>query len=486
MSSGLLPLLSSTKHPRVLLVGDMILDRYQHGNTHRISPEAPIPVLAATHEELRLGGCGNVAANLAALGAQVRCVAVVGDDVGAARIRDLLVEAGCSADDLVVDSERPTICKTRLVSQNQQLLRIDEEVIGAPVKATETALLAAIEGALPDVDIVVVSDYGKGVLCSAVLDRLLRAPGRPRVLVDPKGKDYSIYRGASIITPNRLEAETATGLVLDSKEAIREAANTLCADLSLDAAIITLGPQGMFCRLGDGSDEWSIPSRARSVYDVTGAGDTVISVLAYTLALGAQMEQAMRLATVAAGVTVQRFGVAAITAVDIRSALVEGGSSRSKVLERADLLQQLASERARGRRVVFTNGCFDVLHVGHLAYLQESRSFGDLLVVGVNTDASVKRLKGPERPVNTETDRMALLAGLECVSFVTVFDDDTPLELIESLTPDVLVKGADWADKGVVGREWVEQHGGHVVLADLKDGYSTTNTLARVRKREGV
>lgn len=484
MSAGLLSLLSATEHPRVLLVGDMILDRYQYGDTQRISPEAPIPVLAATREELRLGGCGNVAANLAALGATVRCVAVVGGDAGAAQIRKLLGDAGCGVDGLVVDASRPTICKTRLVSQNQQLLRIDEEIVGHPSAAVEAALLQAINGAIDEVDIVVVSDYGKGVLCKAVLDRVLRAPGRPRVLVDPKGKDYSIYRGASIITPNRLEAETATGLALDCKEAIREAANTLCAQLDLDAAIITLGSQGMFCRLADGSGEWSIPSRARSVYDVTGAGDTVISVLAHTLALGAEMEQALRLATVAAGVTVQRFGVAAITAGDIRGALVEGGSTRGKVLQRAELLEQLGAERTRGRRIVFTNGCFDVLHVGHLAYLQESRSFGDLLVVGVNSDASVRRLKGDQRPVNAQDDRMALLAGLECVSYVTVFDEDTPLKLIESLTPQVLVKGEDWADKGVVGREWVEQHGGHVVLAEMKDGYSTTNTLARIRTGE--
>jgi len=485
MSSALLPLLSPSEHPRVLLVGDMILDRYQHGSTHRISPEAPIPVLAATREELRLGGCGNVAANLAALGAQVRCVAVVGDDGGAAAIRGLLSEAGCSIDSLVVDTSRPTICKTRLVSQNQQLLRIDEEVVGPPSPEVEAALLQAIEGAIGDAEIVVVSDYGKGVLCEAVLDRLLRAPNRPRVLVDPKGKDYSIYRGASIITPNKLEAETATGLVLDSKESIRQAADRLCADLDLEAAIITLGPQGMYCRMGDGSGEWSIPARTRSVYDVTGAGDTVIAVLAQILALGAGMEQAMRLATVAAGITVQRFGVAAITAGDIRNALVEGGSTRDKVLQHDDLLAQLSSERARGRRIVFTNGCFDVLHVGHLTYLQESRSFGDVLVVGVNSDASVRRLKGEERPVNAEDDRMALLAGLECVSFVTVFDDDTPLQLIQSLTPDVLVKGEDWADKGVVGRDWVEEHGGHVVLASMKDGYSTTNTLARIRGGDG-
>jgi len=485
MSANLLELLSSTERPRVLLVGDMILDRYQHGKAYRISPEAPIPVLAASHEELRLGGSGNVAANLAALGSQVRCVAVVGDDAGAGRIRELLEAAGCSSEHLVVDPTRPTTSKTRLVSQNQQLLRIDEEVIGQLSASTETALLSAIEKVITDVDIVVVSDYGKGVLCPTVLDRLLRAEGRPKVLVDPKGNDYTIYRGASIITPNRSETETATGLTLDSKETIREAAEQLCTQLDLEAAIITLGPQGMFCRMADGSGEWSIPARTRSVYDVTGAGDTVISALTHALALGAEMEQALRLATVAAGVTVQRFGVAAITPAEIRSALAEGGSTGDKLLHDSALAEQLAAERARGRRIVFTNGCFDVLHLGHLAYLQEARAYADVLVVGVNSDESVRRLKGAERPVNTQQDRMALLAGLECVSYVTGFSEDTPLRLIESITPHILVKGEDWADKGVVGREWVEQHGGHVILASIKKGYSTTSTLERMRTGDG-
>lgn len=480
MTRALVRLLHPPRPPRLLIVGDMILDRYQYGTSTRISPEAPIPVLAATREELRLGGCGNVAANLAALGARTRVVAVVGADEAADDIRTMLQARGCPCEGLVVDRSRPTIRKTRLVAQSQQLLRIDEERVGRHDGQVEEELLARIEAALPEVDAVVVSDYGKGVLSPRVLERLLRRRGGPPVLVDPKGRDYGRYRGAALVTPNRGEAETATGLQLDTPETIREAAVRLCEVADLQAVIVTLGAQGMYGRTADGATEVSIPARARSVYDVTGAGDTVIAVVAFAMAAGSDLEQAMRLATVAAGITVQRFGVVAVTPSDIESALTELTGLAEKVLERGALITRLEHERSQGRRIVFTNGCFDVLHVGHLQYLQEARSYGDVLVVGVNSDASVRRLKGDGRPVNVQGDRMALLAGLECVSFVIGFDDDTPQQLIEAVSPDVLVKGEDWADKGVVGREWVESRGGHVVLAPLRQGYSTTATLQRM------
>jgi len=468
MSRSLSHLLHPERMPRILIVGDMILDRYQYGSTSRVSPEAPIVVLAADHDEHRLGGCGNVAANLAAGGV----------------INRLLGEAGCSTSGLVVDLDRPTIRKTRVVSQNQQLLRIDEEKIGDLSASVEEEMLQRIEAESADVDIVVISDYGKGALSHKVLDRLCRAPGRARVLVDPKGRDYERYRGASLLTPNKIEAETATGLKLDRSADVREAARQLAEQSDLESVIITLGAQGMYCRVADGSQEWSIPARARSVYDVTGAGDTVISVLAFTLAVGADLEQAMRLATVGAGLTVQRFGVAAITREDIESAITETSRQSDKVLGREQLLERIAHERTQGRRIVFTNGCFDVLHVGHLGYLSEACSYGDVLVLGINSDESVRRLKGQGRPVNTQADRMKLLAGFECVSLITGFDEDTPLELIKAITPEVLVKGEDWADKGVVGREWVEEHGGHVVLANLHEGHSSTATLQRMGLEE--
>lgn len=480
MSRALSEFLSTESPPRILIVGDIIVDRYQYGSTSRISPEAPIVVMAAERDEQKLGGCGNVAANLGALGAETRVVSVIGDDYGGGVIRQLLAEAGCSDSGLVVDESRPTTRKTRIVSQNQQLLRIDEEVTGAPSAEVEAKLLERIEAESADVDIIVVSDYGKGVLTERVLDRLCRSQGGPRVLVDPKGHDYARYRGANLITPNRVEAEAATGIKLNTVDDVREAAKQLSLQTDLDSVIITLGSQGMYCRVKDGSREWSIPARAHAVYDVTGAGDTVIAVIAFSLAVGADLEQAMRLATVGAGLTVQRFGVAAITREDMENALLESSRLSGKVVGTEELLKRLAHERSEGRRIVFTNGCFDVLHVGHLSYLQEARAYGDVLVLGVNSDASVKRLKGDGRPVNKHEDRMALLSGLECVSLVIGFDEDTPLELIKTVSPDVLVKGEDWADKGVVGREWVEERGGHVVLAKLHGGYSSTDTLQRM------
>jgi len=473
--------LHPARPPRVLLVGDIMLDRYQHGQTERISPEAPVVVLAATREELLLGGCGNVAANLSGLGAQVTCIAVTGRDEAAAHVRQLLGRAGLGVQGLVEDPARPTSRKTRVVSGSQQLLRIDEERVGPLEGEVERAVLARLDAALPQADIVVVSDYGKGVLTPAVLARVCRGRAGVRVLVDPKGRDYARYRGAYAITPNKAEAETAAGIALDGPESIRRAALELCRQADLHAAIITLGARGMYCSLADGSCEWSVPAVARSVYDVTGAGDTVLAVLAFALAAGAGLDEAMRLATVAAGLKVERFGVAVITPAEIERALTEAsGTSNAKVVARAELLDRLALERRSGRRVVFTNGCFDVLHVGHLEYLQEARAQGDLLVVGVNDDASVRRLKGAGRPVNRAEDRAALLAGLECVSLVTLFAEDTPLELIRAVTPDVLVKGADWAGKGVVGAEWVEQHGGKVVLARVREGHSTSGTLRRM------
>lgn len=480
MSAGTTSFLHPERPPRILIVGDIILDRYRYGSTSRISPEAPIVVLAATREERLLGGCGNVAANLAALGAEVRCVAVVGQDESAARVRDLLAESGVDAGDMVTDSSRPTISKTRLVAHNQQLLRIDEERAEPLDESAERAVLERIEPLISESDVIVISDYGKGTLTDRVLDRLCRGESRPRVLVDPKGKDYTRYRGAHLLTPNRAEAEVASGVSLDGPDGIREAALALCRMVDLQAALITLGAKGMYCATADGRHEWSIPALARSVYDVTGAGDTVIAVLAYALANGAELEPAMRLATAAAGVVVQRFGVYAVTTAEIEHALSDTLQTDAKVVDREDLLDRIASERHNGRKIVFTNGCFDVLHMGHLEYLQEARSLGDVLVIAINDDASTRRIKGDARPVNRQEDRAALLAGFECVSFVTTFSDDTPLDLIEAISPDVLVKGADWQDKGVVGAEWVESHGGRVVLARLREGYSTTNTLKRL------
>ncbi len=296
----------------------------------------------------------------------------------------------------------------------------------------------------------------------------------------PQSADARYHLAKSAVLNADVDVFSLVQTLTDEADGVRRSADELCRIADLEAAVITLGSKGMYCRMADGESEWSVPARARAVYDVTGAGDTVIAALAFGLAAGAPLEQSVQLANVAAGLTVQRLGVAAISADDIERALNDAPSAADKVVDRDELLRKLADERKNGRTIVFTNGVFDVLHVGHLQYLQAAAREGHVLVVAVNEDDSVRRLKGPDRPVNALADRAALLAGLECVSLVTTFGEDTPLEIIRALTPDVLVKGADWAEKGVVGREWVEEHGGRVVLAALREGYSTTDTLRRM------
>lgn len=486
MSRGdLLELLAGIGSPRVLIVGDLMLDRYVNGEVSRISPEAPIAVLAARRAEEKLGGAGNVAWNLRSMGAEVDLLGVVGDDTWGANLRELLVAAGVDVDGLVTDTSRPTVLKTRMMSGSHQMLRVDWEDASPVAGATSDAVLARVPQLIERADAVVLSDYGKGVLTPAVLEAVIRA-GRERgipVLVDPKGTDYARYRGATLMTPNRKEAEEALGRKLPNLEAVAEGARELIDIASMDATLITLGPEGIYYRTQDG-DAGHDPAQARAVFDVTGAGDTVVAHLALYLAAGLSLADAVALANQAAGIVVARLGTNAVTPAELRARLREIQPVTGKVLETEEQLQaQLAQWRAERRRIVFTNGCFDIIHKGHVDYLRFARSKGDVLLVGVNDDASVTRLKGPSRPVNEIGDRMTVLAAMEMVDAVTSFGEDTPKEIIERVTPDVLVKGEDWADKGVVGREWVEQHGGQVHLAPLVPGRSTTGILEKARGR---
>lgn len=480
----LLASLSAIGEPRVLIVGDLILDRYVTGEVSRISPEAPIPVLAARHTDERLGGAGNVAANLRAMGADVELVGVVGDDTRGRKVLDMLAAIGVETQGCVLDSERPTTEKTRVASGVQQMMRIDWEradVIAPPIEA---ALLEGLSGRVARARAVVLSDYGKGVLPPAVIAAVIdaaRAAGVP-VLVDPKGTDYSRYRGATLVTPNRREAEEAVGRKIENLEDLPDVARELIEAAELDSAVITLGPDGIFHLSKDG--RWGrVPTVARQVFDVTGAGDTVIAHLALGVAAGFELEEAVVLANTAAGIVVGRRGAAAVTTGELRAALGERAAVEGKVLDPNGLQAMLDEWRAEGRRVVFTNGCFDILHAGHVSYLRFARSKGDVLLVGVNDDASVTRLKGEGRPINPVEERMVVLAALEMVDAVVPFGEDTPAEIIRRVTPDVLVKGEDWAEKGVVGREWVEEHGGQVILAPLLPDRSTTAILERAVDR---
>ena len=482
-------LLAGLARPRVLIVGDLIMDRYVTGDVSRISPEAPIPVLGAKTSELRLGGAGNVVANLRAMEAEVDVLGLVGDDGHGRALRERLEGEGVETGGVIVDEGRPTIEKTRMMSGVQQMLRVDWEdprpLDGAPL----AALLEKLEEYIDRAQAVILSDYGKGVVVPEVIERaikLARARGIP-VLVDPKGEDYSRYRGATLITPNKKEAEQALGHKIGDLADLPGAADSLIQAAELDSILITLGSNGIYWRTSGGEDGRD-PAQARAVFDVVGAGDTVVAHLALYLAAQLQLADAVALANHAAGIVVGRLGTSSVTRSELASRLAEVSPHQGKVLSEHTLDAVIEAWRREGRRIVFTNGCFDILHVGHVTYLRFSASKGDRLVVGVNDDDSIRRAKGDSRPVNQLADRLQVLAALEMVDAVVPFSEDTPAGLVERITPDVLVKGEDWADKGVVGREWVEQHGGQVVLAPLVADRSTTGILqraARITPRDG-
>jgi D-beta-D-heptose 7-phosphate kinase/D-beta-D-heptose 1-phosphate adenosyltransferase len=472
-------ILNDLGRPRVLIVGDLILDRYISGDVNRISPEAPIAVLAARHEEIRLGGAGNVCANLRAMEADVEVLSVVGADKHGKRVLQMLEDIDVETSGIFTEEHRMTTEKTRLVSGVNQMLRVDWEETRALEEEVLSKMLEKLPVSIATADAVILSDYGKGLLCERVITAVIataRERGVP-VLVDPKGNDFSRYQGATLVTPNRKEAEEALGRPLPQLTDLPGGADELIATADLASIVITLGPEGIFWRTCEGNDHRT-PTEARKVFDVVGAGDTVIAHLALGLGDGLGLGQAVELANHAAGIVVGRAGAASVTRSELFAALGRRRVNRGKVLDASgDLDAQLAEWRSEGRRIVFTNGCFDLIHAGHVQYLRFSRSQGDVLIVGVNSDASVRRLKGKARPVNPIGDRLEVLAALEMVDAVVDFEEDTPANIIERVTPDVLVKGEDWRDKGVVGSEWVEKHGGRVVLAPMLEGRSTTSIL---------
>jgi D-beta-D-heptose 7-phosphate kinase/D-beta-D-heptose 1-phosphate adenosyltransferase len=475
-------LLAGLPAAQVLVVGDLILDRYADGKATRVSPEAPVLVFEAGAERYLLGGACNVAANLRELGASAAVLGVVGDDEGGRQLRQLLADAGIDTQALVTDHTRPTTRKTRYVAKTLQVLRVDEESRAPVAGAAEQAMLAVLEQRPFPWRSVLLSDYGKGVLTPRVVQAAIAAARSQGgvVVVDPKGKDYAIYRGVDLLTPNREEAEAATGVAIRTTDDMHAAAGRLRAITGTRNAVITLGKDGIYFETEDGSHR-ILPTEARAVFDVTGAGDTVVAMLTYCRTCGVGLEDSLRLANHAAGITVAKLGTWAPSRREVLARLGDAPGSEGKVLTTEQAIEVASRLRAEGRRLVFTNGCFDILHAGHCDYLQKARSYGDALMVGLNTDGSVQRQqKGPGRPFNTQADRAAVLAALAAVDYVVAFDDDTPKDLIEAVTPHVLAKGEDWRDKGVVGREWVEQHGGQVVLVPLVAGRSTTNVVQKI------
>lgn len=465
---------------RVLVAGDLMLDRYWHGATDRISPEAPVPVVHVRGVEQRAGGAGNVALNLAALGAVPALVGAIGDDESGRDLEALLAKAGVVCR-LVRQPGAATITKLRVISRNQQLIRLDFEDGFPGMQARD--LLPLYASLLAESALVVLSDYGKGALrAPQVLIEAARSRGVP-VLVDPKGRDFTVYRGATLITPNLAEFEAVAGSSRDAADMFRRA-ETLLADCGIGAILITRGAEGMSL-VQPGREPMHLAARAREVFDVTGAGDTVVATLAAGLAAGLELPQATALANLAAGIVVGKLGTATVTVAELRRHLRDPEETSRGVVTEAELLAAVADARAHGERIVMTNGCFDLLHAGHVAYLERARERGDRLVVAVNDDDSVRRLKGLGRPVMDLAQRMAVLAGLASVDWVVPFSEDTPARLIGAVLPDVLVKGGDYRPEQIAGNEVVLAHGGSVEVLDYLDGYSTTALVKRLQEQHG-
>ena len=470
---------------RVLCVGDVMLDRFVYGAVERISPEAPIPVLKIGRETEMLGGAGNVVRNLVALGASPRFVSAIGADGPGERIRALLAEEAAVEAELIVVDGRRTSVKSRFLAGNQQLMRADDET-QAPLEGEGVGrLVDAATRALAECDVIVLSDYGKGVLCrEALADILKAAKSRSKpVIVDPKGTDFSGYRGASVLTPNRRELGEATRMAVDDDAAVVEAAHKLVSDCAADAVLVTRSREGMTLVSAEGAVT-HLAAEAREVFDVSGAGDTVAAALAAAIAAGAQLDEAAALANVAAGIVVGKIGTAVAFSGDVAHALhhQDLSDAEAKVSALAPALESIERWRQHSQRIGFTNGVFDLLHPGHVTLLRHTRAFCDRLVVGLNSDSSVKRLKGADRPLQSEAARATVLASLASVDMVVIFTEETPLALIEAIRPDVLVKGADYALEDVVGADVVQGYGGRVELAPVEPGYSTSATIARMAK----
>jgi D-beta-D-heptose 7-phosphate kinase/D-beta-D-heptose 1-phosphate adenosyltransferase len=491
MYQKLLKTVTNLGSPTVLLVGDFMLDSYVYGDALRISPEAPVPVLKVVKREFSCGGAGSVAADLAALGAKPVCLGVIGSDTNGVMLTKMLTAAGADVANLMIVEERPTISKQRLIGlaqhrHRQQLIRIDEEVTEPLEQKYHSEFVRIFSSKLPTADIVCLQDYNKGVLSPALcseLIKLARAAGK-KVLVDPAPiSDYSKYAGATLITPNRLETSLAVGFGVETLDNAREAADILAKRLDLDAAVITLDKEGAWLKAESISQ--LVPTVPRTVYDVTGAGDVVLATLAVTLAAGCDYVTAVQIANIAGGIEVEKFGVATVTVDEMVNEIISQNRGKAgKIRDIDSLLQELNWHRCQKDTIVFTNGCFDVLHRGHIEYLQFCKAQGNIVVLGLNSDSSVKKIKGPDRPINNQHDRAAVLAALESVDYVVTFDEPDPLAIITKVHPDILVKGEDWAVKGVIGRGFVESYGGKVVLAKLINGKSSTATIEKMKALE--
>jgi len=464
--------------PKILVIGDLMIDHYLWGSCERISPEAPVQVVDISSETTVLGGAGNVINNLNALGAKVSVSGVIGDDVNGKELVEMLNAISVDTANIIVQNDRKTSKKSRVIAVSQQILRYDKESKNEITSASVDNILKNLENFISSYEIVILSDYGKGVLTDDLCQKIitLAKKNSVKVLVDPKGSDFSKYKGAYLLTPNKKEAILATGIDIKDEKSLKEALLQLKKECDLGISLITLSEDGI--AIFEKEVE-VFPTVAKEVFDVTGAGDTVIASIAFALSSGLSIQESASFSNLAAGVVVGKIGSATVNLDEIEEyeASLHKSTSDAHIKSFNDIDTIVNRCRANGKRVVFTNGCFDILHVGHVKYLQIAKSFGDILIVGLNSDESVTRLKGPTRPVNLAEDRAYLLAALEAVDFVVPFEEDTPYELIKMIKPDVLVKGGDYEGKEVIGTEFA----GELKLVDFVDGKSTTKTIEKIQ-----
>ena len=467
----------------VLVIGDVMLDRYLMGNVNRISPEAPVPVVLLNKSEERAGGAANVAANLSGLGLNTQIIGCIGDDSTGRTLKQLITDAGIDTENIITSKQRPTVSKTRVMSGTQQIVRIDDESSAAFTTAETTQLLASVTNALNQKPaMVILSDYAKGILddasCKAIITQCKEL--NIAVIADPKGRDYSKYLGATALTPNKKETVEACGVAMHDTTALLLAAKQLKENLKLDFLAVTRGEEGI--SFIDANHTEHIAATAKKVFDVSGAGDTVIATLAAGLVHGLTPHDALQLANIAAGIVVGKVGTVPVAQNELLKALVseDGQSQADKICDQQQLLELVSHWKASNQKIVFTNGCFDLLHAGHVTYLEAAKKTGDKLILGLNTDRSVSALKGPTRPVVHEGDRARVLAALASVDAVILFDEDTPLRLIDAIRPDVIVKGDDYTEAQVVGGKEVKSWGGSVKLIPLVQGRSTSNIIKKL------
>lgn len=485
MFEKLKKVLASDSKIKVLVVGDLMLDEYIWGSVDRVSPEAPVQVVEARSENYVPGGAANVANNLVALGYDVSLVGTIGDDHNGNKLTQMLKQENINCEGIRILKHRPTINKIRIIAHNQQILRIDREVKGTISEKMEQEIIDYIDSTIPTVDGIICSDYLKGLLTNNILKAIITGSKRHRklVFVDPKGKDFLKYRGASVLTPNEHEVEVASIESGRDSYELTKAAKKIIAMVQLDSLLVTRGKDGM-CLFETGKDPMHIPTEAKEIYDVTGAGDTVIATFAMAVLSGLNFEEAAKIANKAAGIVVGKVGTAVIHKEDIKNILEESVlHSAQNILPLNELKQIVSQAKSYRKSIVFTNGCFDIIHSGHIEFLQKASELGDLLIVGLNSDSSVRKLKGEGRPIKTEQERASILAALKYVDYIVIFPEETPESMIRELRPDIVVKGSDYSVDQVVGRDIVEQYGGRVELVPIVQGFSTSTLVNDIVKK---